>query len=327
MDTMDARSPRVLVLGYHRITELSTDTWSLCVTPARFAEQLRRICARGRPRLLEDVVRHGPSSDPTIVVTFDDGYADTLWAAKPLLEQFDVPATVFLPTAYIGSDREFWWDALEHLLLTPGPLPQKLCVTIGGRLHEWTFHDTVDYGAETARLYRNWRAWEQAPTERHAAYREMWALLGPLSEETRKTALDELFAVIGMEPAVRETHRLLRESEVLQLAGDDLIQLGSHSVTHSMLASKDTAEQHYEITASKARLEALVGRPVTTFAYPFGHYTAETAALTRDAGFLCACANFPGLLAPHTNRYEVPRLQMHDCDGEEFERLLDPWLA
>jgi peptidoglycan/xylan/chitin deacetylase (PgdA/CDA1 family) len=43
-----------------------------------------------------------------IVLTFDNGYADRLYAAKPLLERFHIPATVFITTGSLG--HEFWWD-------------------------------------------------------------------------------------------------------------------------------------------------------------------------------------------------------------------------
>jgi peptidoglycan/xylan/chitin deacetylase (PgdA/CDA1 family) len=333
MDNTTVRDPRVLVLGYHRIAAPLADPWSLSVTPAHFADHLQRVCARGRPQPFEDVVRLGSSgrlSGPTVVVTFDDGYADTLGAALPLLQSYGVPATVFLTSGYIGSDREFWWDALERILLMPGRLPSSLRVTIGEHVREWQFAESLEYSAESCGHHCDWGAFDAPPTERHAAYREMWALIGPLREDARRAVLDELFVAANLENTARETHRLLREPEVLQLGRSDLVQFGSHSVTHSMLSSLNEAEQRQEIVVSKASLEALTGRPVTMFAYPYGqkeHYTQETVGMVREAGFLCACSNFPGVLTPRTSLYEIPRLQVYDCDGEQFERLLDNWLA
>ena len=68
------------------------------------------------------------------MVTFDDGYADNLWNAKPLLERYDVPAAVFVTTGYAGQDREFWWDELETLLLERAGRCRKRCtLNINGR--------------------------------------------------------------------------------------------------------------------------------------------------------------------------------------------------
>jgi peptidoglycan/xylan/chitin deacetylase (PgdA/CDA1 family) len=329
MSTINSPTRKAIVLGYHRITEVWTDPWSLCVSPACFAEQLERICARARPQLLEDLIASGPLSDPAIAVTFDDGYGDTLWAAKPLLERFSVPATVFLPTGHIGNAREFWWDALERLLLTPGTVLPTLSASVNGRRHEWTFPGGV-YEEQAADKHRQWRAWEPGPTERHAAYRELWSLLGPLAEDRRRAVLDELFAAADLEPGARETHRLLREAELRELIDGELIRLGSHTVTHSILAAQARSEQEWEIATSKASLETLSGRSVTTFAYPFGqkeHYTRETAELVKAAGFIGACANFKGLMVSGTDRFEIPRLQMHEYDGPAFDRVIDQWLS
>jgi peptidoglycan/xylan/chitin deacetylase (PgdA/CDA1 family) len=51
-----------------------------------------------------------------VAITFDDGYADLLANAKPLLERADVPATAFVVAGGLG--RPFWWDELAALLGT-----------------------------------------------------------------------------------------------------------------------------------------------------------------------------------------------------------------
>ena len=46
----------------------------------------------------------------SFVITFDDGYADNLTAALPILREFDCPAAFFICAGAIGSEREFPWD-------------------------------------------------------------------------------------------------------------------------------------------------------------------------------------------------------------------------
>jgi peptidoglycan/xylan/chitin deacetylase (PgdA/CDA1 family) len=66
----------------------------------------------------------------TFVVTFDDGYVDNLHNAQPILERDDVPATVFVTTGFLGSDRAPSWDELEVILRGPAPLPAELRATV-----------------------------------------------------------------------------------------------------------------------------------------------------------------------------------------------------
>jgi peptidoglycan/xylan/chitin deacetylase (PgdA/CDA1 family) len=99
-------------------------------------------------------------------------------------------------------------------------------------------------------------------------------------------------------------------------------------VSHPVLASLSTPVQRDEIRQGKTRLEEMVGRPVTTFAYPYGKrgdYTAETIALVREAGFVCACSNFAGSVDRSTDPYQLPRIYIHDWDGEKFAAALAAW--
>ena len=82
-------------------------------------------------------LREGKSQYRPLVVTFDDGYADNLYNAKPLLERYEIPATIFLTSGCIGQNREFWWDELDRMLLQPKTLPRALHLNIDGTTHDW----------------------------------------------------------------------------------------------------------------------------------------------------------------------------------------------
>src|SRR5829696_8506777 len=124
---------KVLVLIYHRISDLPSDPRSLSVTPHYFAKHLEILRQYARPMRLQQMSQaliDGNLPDRAVVVTFDDGYADNLYNAKPALERYNVPATFFLTTGYIGHKREFWWDELDRLLLQPAKLPNTLRLSV-----------------------------------------------------------------------------------------------------------------------------------------------------------------------------------------------------
>ena len=85
------------------------------------------------------------------------------------------------------------------------------------------------------------------------------------------------------------------------------------------------ASQWREIVESKAQLEQILDQRVNSFAYPHGSLSTETAHIVREAGFTCACSALAGLVGPSTDRFQLPRMQVMDCDGEKFARQLSRW--
>jgi peptidoglycan/xylan/chitin deacetylase (PgdA/CDA1 family) len=326
--------PRVAVLLYHRVAESPCDPWRLCVTPRHFAEHCE-VLARARLAWpltgLLPALTEGRLPRRAAVVTFDDGYADNLEHARPRLARHDVPATVFVVGGAVGASREFWWDELELALLGNRPLPPTLVLEVAGVVRRWELGPDGASAPVSPAVTWAWKPWEDAhPTARHALYRELYDLLFPLATAERRAVLDALLAWSGGTPAARPSHRTLTESELAELAGDKLIEIGCHTMNHPPLATLPPAAQRAEIAEAKSRLEAIVGRPVQGFAYPYGRrcdYGPETVDLVRGLAFAGGCSNFPGLVERRTNRFELPRLQVRNWDGDEFARRLDAWFA
>src|SRR5258708_1690179 len=90
-----------LVLLYHRVAAPSWDPFDMCVEPERFEQQLAalsRVADFVPLSAIASGLRRGRRERPVVALTFDDGYADNLHGALPLLERYGAPATVFITT-------------------------------------------------------------------------------------------------------------------------------------------------------------------------------------------------------------------------------------
>jgi peptidoglycan/xylan/chitin deacetylase (PgdA/CDA1 family) len=318
-----------LILLYHCIDEVFPDPFSLCVTPEHFAQHLQILRHQAFPISLRDLAALGRGEAPrrAVVVTFDDGYADNLSVAKPLLEKFDVPATFFVATGYVDGVGEFWWDLLERILLQPGTLPERLRLTIDGRPREWDLGAGQTYSEED---FVRWRTWTVAhaadPTPRHPLYRSLWQSLLPLNAAARQAVVEALRAWAGAPHQGRPNHRALTAPQLDALAAAALMEVGGHTVSHPLLAALPFDDQRAEIKGCKKWLEDRLGRPIESFAYPFGWrsaYTPETMRLVREAGFTRACAASAWVSG---RLLELPRVVAGDWDGDEFARRLEDLL-
>jgi peptidoglycan/xylan/chitin deacetylase (PgdA/CDA1 family) len=291
------------ILLYHRVTELAADPQLLSVAPSRFAEQLEVLRRDASPLPLSEltsIMRDGRQLPRrAVAVTFDDGYADNYLEAKPLLERYDIPATVFVTSGQVGSPQEFWWDDLERLLLT-GP--------DGANHAGWHIERPDD------------------PTSQHERYRRLSEELRNAVDTVRQATLHRLAEQTGKGFQGRASHRAMTESEVLDLARSGLIEVGAHTVTHPVLSRADPLTQRNQIAGSKSDLERILGKPVSSFAYPYGgrqHYTRETVEIVRSLGFSRACSNFPGPVWRRTDTFQLPRMLIRNWGGDEFRRRLE----
>jgi peptidoglycan/xylan/chitin deacetylase (PgdA/CDA1 family) len=320
--------PKNLILMYHRVAEESIDPWALNVTPKNFEAHLQILQQLAVPTRLKELVEHHRAKDwldRTVVITFDDGYANNLHKAKPLLERYSIPATVFVTTAYTNQDREFWWDELEQILLQPGTLPTTLRVLIDGCCQDWDLGHAVDYSKAQWEQDHGALAWEAQSGSRLAFYYSIWQTLQPLATAERRRVLDEILVWASHVPVLRPTHRPMTVQELHQLEQGSLVEIGAHSVHHPFLPSMSIANQQAEIYHSKAFLEQVLGHSIHSFAYPFGAYRPETVSLVNKAGLNCACSTQEESVWPQSDRFQLPRFEVRNWSGAEFQKRVQKW--
>lgn len=275
---------RVLTLLYHRVNVLEYDRNLLAVTPENFYEQILFL-KNNFP-----VVRFDQDWDvldeDAVCITFDDGYLDNFTKGLPILQELNVPATIFAVTGTMETGERFWWDELERNLLDENR-KYLSCFELKDDMF------SCQWPTETI-------------SEREELYATLhWLMRDKIDAEKRKEWLKQLQEWSKAEGTNRD-HVKRIERDCLP----PLLTIGAHTVNHFSLRNLSKEDQYYEISASKKALEALLHQEITVFSYPFGtlaDYDETAIDICRKLGFYKAAANYPGIWSRGCDCYQIPR--------------------
>ncbi|MCI8567061.1 MAG: polysaccharide deacetylase family protein [Lachnospiraceae bacterium] len=294
----------VLCLLYHRVSNEKDSMYHLTVSPQHFAEQMKYIKERYRCIRFEDTWED--ADEPSVVVTFDDGYADNCTCALPILEQYQVPATIFVASGNIGSKREFWWDELGRLFTCAEEYPSVF------RLEDPLF----GYSWETDTYEKRF---ELAKTIR-------WLLRMNTDLEVRNRWFRQIREWAGLSESGREAHRCATITQLQQLAQSKWITIGAHTVHHMSLGAMEREMQKQEIENSIKAIDHWLGFSPTVFSYPFGtrlDYNQDTMEICRELGIKKAATTIQKCWKHTDNPYEIPRKTVRDWDIDRFKQQID----
>lgn len=179
------------VLFYHRIIESSRDDWNICVSIKNFEAHMKWIKENYR------IVRFGDDwsniSEPSVVITFDDGYADNYWNALPILKKYNIPATFFISSACTHEEDVFWWDKLSEIAEKDKNIDLK---------YEHTKLKTMKY--DKRKLYLNAMYGDRVNS---------YLFNRGLNEDELKRLADDPLVEIGAHTVTHESLKLLGESQ------------------------------------------------------------------------------------------------------------------
>lgn len=302
-------SARTVILLYHRVASLDRDPWGLAVQPDYFAEQLEVLRGIGVVRLNEA----GPSAvSPlargcSVAITFDDGYSDNYTQALPLLEKFEIPATFFVTTGYIGKPIPFWWDELQSIMLD---------AKISGKIRLQVGEKSIPLTPDTEE-------------RRIEVLRHIHPLIQHLDVPERQEAIESLRQATGSVQIAPPGSFAMTEEQLCKMGASPFAEIGAHTVTHPKLAALSPKRQFEEIEDSRNHLENLIGKEVTSFSYPYGasiDFTKKTEHLVIASGFQRACTTEAVVFRGRHNGFSIPRLTVPNANGELFSRWLWSYL-
>lgn len=253
------RNRRVLtVLMFHRVLPASDPAFAL-------AEREFTFTLDGFRRTLDFVQRHynvvslddlqaarqgqRPLPPNPMLITFDDGWRDTLDHAAPELARRNLPAVLFVSSEVVGLDAPRWWqDALVAALAEQGA-PARLCAAAGwGNMPEGSVSQAL-----AAHLGAMPQADRQAWLQRHSP---------------------------GAQQQVAQRQMLSRDD--LQARIPTQLAIGGHGHTHSPLTL--SPDPRAELLASRRMLDEL-GQQVRSMSFPHGAWSPELVTAARQCGF------------------------------------------
>jgi peptidoglycan/xylan/chitin deacetylase (PgdA/CDA1 family) len=323
-------SPKAVVLMYHQVCKRESDPWQLAVSPENFDQQVEHLKQNFDVLPLDELVnavRLKKLRHKTIAITLDDATIDNYFNARPRLKANDLPATFYSTTYAAQNPHSFWWEELETVILHSQSLPRELQLSIGGQNFSFRFEKDTVLTEPLKNEIRIWNADMTPCNERLQLFMMLWKACQPLNFREQKKLIEELKKWSGVGTSTLNSSNVMTVDQLCDLSRDPLFEVGAHTVHHAMLSRQEVEAQAYEIRESKVMLENWLNRSITGFAYPYGNYDSTTKILLRDAGFRYAVSTFNSPVTESSDLYELPRVQVKNWNGKEFESQLQKMLA
>jgi len=305
--------PNCTVLLYHRVNELENDPDMLCVTPENFKKHLSFFSRKYEiltpaefGKCLEQ--KSWPAQE-SILITFDDGYADNFNQAAPILQQYGTGAFFFASSGYIGSEYEFWWDELQKYIYNGR---RELVISAGYLM--------PDFRAELASM-----------EQKEECYVQLVNMMKGVNSEKINDLLNYLSDWSGLHRTAREANRIMTVRILKSLDLIPNMEIGAHTISHTRLSMMNVFQQYTEIGKDAENLSRILDRRIRTLSYPFGTRTEQTEVtynISALAGYDFAFINDGNKLSEAALcRMELSRFIIRNWTIPELRSNLDSVFA
>ena len=291
------KSNSLLVLTYHRISDVPDFEDSLKISLENFENQMRFI--RKSYRLisgaeLADIIKNRkPFPENSCLVTFDDGWKDNYTNAFPVLKRLGIPAIIFISTDYVGTNQAFWHEQLVTILDGRSSYPD--IKKQSGALDKYP----------SVLSKKIWDILEKPIPVRRPFIEELVSYLKGFDPKRINDLIQKLRILLDCR---EEDHPpIMLTWEQTKEMSQNNICFGSHTKSHAILTNVSISQVTEEITESKKIIEDRLGKPVYFIAYPNGNHNEAIIKATEESGYLAGFTCMPGINSSAEKPFELKR--------------------
>ncbi|SYZ73064.1 putative Polysaccharide deacetylase [Candidatus Zixiibacteriota bacterium] len=285
---------KLIILMYHGVVEQDTGVWTQ-IPGGYFVPHMRYLSKSYRAIKGSDLVKALSQGDNyRVLVTFDDGFKNNRIIAYPILEDYKIPAVIFVTTSFIEG-HEKWgryiWTDYVGLVLKHARAPEI---------------DLGHFGLGTLELDSRGKKLEARSGINAYLKRTDTAIRDSVIEELVRLADPKMPFPDG------EIFESLGWEDIIYMSKNGNIEFGAHTVNHEILTSISAEDARKEIRRSKELLESRTGLKIAAFAYPNGtaeDFNENIKGMTAEY-YEWAVSTIEGLNDAGSDIYELKRINV-----------------
>ena len=285
---------QAIVLTYHEVLSdaMNVEAWTV-VRESELRRQLEYLKREFRVVSLAEALgimqESSDNGPPPAVVTFDDGYVGNRRCLLPLVEELEVPVTVFVSTGAVQTQERYSYNRIILALQKNGDAPRSV------DLRRWGLK-TYQFGPRMT----GERRWTRI--------NDLLDGLKSLAPAQRLGAVED--ALRGMTDArwPGDLFRPLSVTELREMSTSPWVTIGAHSHCHSILVQLSEAQIQDSVEMSRRLLQEWTGQSVEYFAYPNGDYDQRVINAVTAAGFRCGMTVVSRPWSPSDSPFAIPRI-------------------
>jgi peptidoglycan/xylan/chitin deacetylase (PgdA/CDA1 family) len=290
-----APSRQIAILRYHAVCGPEGYDYAdpgICVSPEAFDAHVAYLSSQYTvlplPEAVDRLRQHRALPPNAVAITFDDGYADNLAAARTL-HRHGVVGTFYLTADCLADGQPFWPTEVKTIVSRlPGP-----SVTI-------TTPRTLTLALATE-------------DDRYRAVKVLTKLCKGNVIPVREALRAELRALAGLPCEPTATMLTWDQAREMVRLGMDM---GGHTLTHANLPSAGPADAWREIDGCRRAIRDRLGVEATQFSYPNGgaerYHTEDLHRMAERAGFTGAATSSNGFASLQSDPYAMERVEIEE---------------